>query len=468
MAGPVMTNTADSVVVYRRRRNVELAMILVAQVIGLAGYALTHLNLDGTLPPEMLSVTMVWVGLGLALHIAVRWRAPYADPLLLPCALLLNGVGLAMIHRIDLIPDPPRHDVLTQLIWTGLGMALAVVTIVVVRDHRPLQAYTYTLFLLGLVLMMLPLVPGLGVELNGARVWIRIWRFSFQPAEAAKFVMTIAFASYLVDKRDALAVAGPRFLGLTFPRPRDLAPLGVMLALAMTVLVTQKDLGMSMLFFGLFVVMLYVSTERPAWLVLGGLSFAGAAFLAASLFHHVQVRIDAWLHPFQNYDQNLQIISAQFGYAWGGLLGRGWGLGRPGLTPLAKSDFIAAALGEELGITGLMALIMVYALFAFRGLRTALAARDDFSTLLATGLSFLFALQVFLIIGGVTRLTPMTGLTTPFMSHGGSSMVVNWMIVGLLLVISHQVRRPVAAPTELTLADDSTQLIAVPTAEVRP
>ncbi|MEA5154956.1 FtsW/RodA/SpoVE family cell cycle protein [Raineyella sp.] len=463
MAGP-----EESVVVHRKRRNVELAMILVAQFIGLAGYALVHLNLDGKLPPEMLSVAMVWVGLGLGLHIAVRWRAPYADPLLLPCALLLNGVGLAMIHRIDLIPEPPRHDVLTQLIWTGLGMALAVLIVVVLRDHRPLQGYTYTLFLLGLVLMMLPLVPGLGVELNGSRVWIRLFGFSFQPAEAAKFVMTIAFASYLVDHRDALAVAGPRFLRITFPRPRDLAPLGVMLAIAMTVLVTQKDLGMSMLFFGLFVVMLYVATEQPSWLVVGGLSFAVAAVLAASIFHHVQVRINAWLHPFDNYDQNLQIISAQFGYAWGGLLGRGWGLGRPGLTPLAKSDFIAAAIGEELGVTGLMALIMVYAVFAFRGFRTALAARDDFSKLLAVGLSFVFSLQVFLIIGGVTRLTPMTGLTTPFMSHGGSSMVVNWMIVGLLLVISHQVRRPVATTPEMSLADDSTQLIAVPPSEARP
>ncbi|QGF23514.1 FtsW/RodA/SpoVE family cell cycle protein [Raineyella fluvialis] len=462
-----MATTTD-VVVYRRRRNVELAMILLAQFIGLSGYALTHLNLNGTLPPEMASVAMVWVGLGLGLHVAVRWRAPYADPLLLPCALLLNGMGLAMIHRIDLIPDPPRHDVLTQLIWTGLGMALAVGIIVILRDHRPLQGYTYTLFLTGLVLMLLPLVPGIGVEINGSQVWIRLFGFSFQPAEAAKFILTIAFASYLVDKRDALAVAGRRFLGIAFPRPRDLGPLGVMLAIAMVVLVTQKDLGMSMLFFGLFVVMLYVSTERPAWLVLGGLSFAVGAVLAAQIFHHVQVRIDAWLHPFQHYDQNLQIISAQFGYAWGGLLGRGWGLGRPGLTPLAKSDFIAAAIGEELGITGLMAIIMVYALFAFRGLRTALAARDDFSKLLATGLSFVFALQVFLIIGGVTRLTPMTGLTTPLMTHGGSSMVVNWMIVGLLLVISHQVRRPVITATELSMADDSTQLIGLPPMEARP
>ncbi|SDB80533.1 cell division protein FtsW, lipid II flippase [Raineyella antarctica] len=458
---------AESVVVHRKRRNVELAMVLLAQFIGLAGYALTHINLQGRLPSNMWAVSLLWFGLGLLMHIVVRWRTPYADPLILPSVLLLNGIGLAMIHRIDLIPDPPRNDVLVQLIWTGLGMLLAVLVIAVLRDHRPLQGYTYSLFLAGLVLLLLPLVPGLGVELNGARIWIRVAGFSFQPGELAKLLLTIAFASYLVDKRNALAVVGRRFLGIGFPRPRDLLPIGVMWAVSLLVLVSQSDLGTSMLFFGLFVVMLYVSTERPGWLVIGALALGAAAF-AASTLHHVQVRIDAWLHPFDNFDQNLQIISAQFGFAWGGLLGRGWGLGRPGLTPLSKSDFISAAIGEELGITGLMALIMVYALFVMRGLRIALAARDDFSKLLATGLSFVFALQVFLITGGVIRLLPMTGLTTPFMSQGGTSMIVNWMIVGLLLVISHQVRKPVATSGELSIADDSTQLISVPTTEARP
>lgn len=455
------------VVVHRKRRNVELAMVLLAQVLGLAGYALIHLNTDGVLPDNLWSVSLLWIGLGLAMHVVVRWRTPYADPLILPTVLLLNGLGLAMIHRIDLIPDPPRADVLTQLIWTVLGMVLAILVIAVLRDHRPLQGYTYSLFLVGLVLILLPLVPGLGVELNGARIWIRIAGFSFQPGEMAKILLTIAFASYLVDKRNALAVVGRRVLGIGFPRPRDLLPIGVMWAISMLILVSQSDLGTSLLFFGLFVVMLYVATERPGWLVIGTVAFGGAAWLASTMFSHVQVRMSAWLHPFENYDQNLQIISAQFGFAWGGLLGRGWGLGRPGLTPLAKSDFISAAIGEELGITGLMAVILVYALFVMRSFRIALAARDDFSKLLATGLSFVFALQVFLILGGVIRLLPMTGLTTPFMSQGGTSMIVNWMIVGLLLVISHQVRKPVAAGEELSIADDSTQLISLPSPEAR-
>lgn len=454
------------VVVHRRRRNVELAMVLLAQVLGLAGYALVHLNLDGTPPPDLWAVSLLWLGMGLALHIVVRWRAPYADPLILPAVLLLNGLGLAMIHRIDLVPDPPRTDVLTQLVWTGLGMVLAILVIAWLRDHRPLQGYTYSLFLGGLVLLLLPLVPGLGVELNGARIWIQVGGFSFQPGEVAKILLTLAFASYLVDKRNALAVVGRRVLGVGLPRPRDLMPIGVMWVVSLLVLVWQKDLGTSLLFFALFVVMLYVSTERAGWLVIGALAFAGAAVLAASTFSHVRVRIEAWLSPFDNFDQNLQIISAQFGFAWGGLLGRGWGLGRPGLTPLAKSDFISAAIGEELGITGLMAIILVYALIVVRGLRIALAARDDYSKLLATGLSFVFGLQVFLIIGGVIRLLPMTGLTTPFMSQGGSSMVANWVIVALLLVVSHHVRKPVAPVDEQSLAEDSTQFIALP--EARP
>lgn len=452
----------ETVLVYRKRRNVELVLLVFSLAVGLGGYALTHLNMDGALPTNLWAVTAVWVGMGLAAHLVVRWFTPYADPVILPSVFLLNGVGLAMIHRIDLIPDPVRNDATTQLIWTGLGLVLLLLVLIVLRDHRPLQGFTYSLFLAGLVLLLLPLVPGLGVELNGSRIWIHLGPFSLQPAELAKIVLTIAFASYLVEKRDALAVAGRRILGIVFPRPRDLGPIGVMWAVSMLVLIFQKDLGTSLLFFSLFVVMLYVSTERPGWAVLGTVMFAGAAVAAGALFSHVQVRLDSWLRPFENIDQNLQVINAQFGFAWGGLLGAGWGLGRPGLTPLAKSDFIAAAIGEELGMTGLMGIIMVYALIVARGFRIALAARDEFSKLLATGLSFLFALQVFLILGGVMRLLPLTGLTTPFMSQGGSSMIANWMIIGLLLLVSHHVRKPVVTVADQGLGDDSTQLISPP------
>lgn len=460
-----LLNELPSVVmVHRKRRNVELALILFAQAIGLGAYALVHLNSGGALPENLPVIAGVWVALGLAAHVVVRIRLPYADPLLLPCTLLLNGLGLAMIHRIDIINSPPTSGATQQLMWSALGIGLLVATALLLRDHRPLIRFTYTLGLAGLVLLMLPLLPVIGTEEFGAQIWIRVAGFSFQPAEVAKVVLAIAFSSYLVEKRDVLALAGWRVLGIDLPRARDLGPILLVWLASLVVLVYQRDLGTSLLFFGLFVMMLYVSTERPGWAVLGTLMFAGGAAAAVLLadkigqLAHVGVRIDSWLNPFGDVEQNGQIISAQFGLAWGGLLGTGLGLGRPGLTPLARSDFIAAAVGEELGMAGLMAVITVYGLIVARGLRTALAAKEQFGKLLATGLSFVLALQVFTIIGGVTRLLPLTGLTTPFMSQGGSSMIANWVIVALLLVISHQTRKPAATRLDSS-GDEETQVI---------
>ncbi|HEU5485788.1 MAG TPA: FtsW/RodA/SpoVE family cell cycle protein, partial [Microlunatus sp.] len=363
---------------------------------------------------------------------------------------------------IDLINDPPLDGARTQLIWTALGIMLFIAVAVVLRDHRPLQGYTYTLGLLGLVLLLLPLVPGLGTEKFGAQIWIQVGPYSFQPAEAAKVVLAVAFASYLVEKRDVLALAGWRVLGLDLPRARDLGPILLVWLVSLLILVSQRDLGTSLLFFGMFVMMLYVSTERGGWVVLGTTLFAAGAYVAFLLFDHVKIRVGAWLDPFSDYDRYYQVINAQFGLAWGGLLGRGLGEGRPGLTPLARSDFIAAAVGEELGATGLMAIIIIYGLIVFRGLRTALQCRDPFGKLLAAGLSFGLALQVFTIIGGVTRLLPLTGLTTPFMSQGGSSLISNWIVLGLLMVISHHARRPIATTMEINPDDEATQLMARP------
>ncbi|HEX2856706.1 MAG TPA: FtsW/RodA/SpoVE family cell cycle protein [Propionibacteriaceae bacterium] len=432
--------------VYRKRRNVELIMDLIAVSIGLGAWALTGLDQTGRLPTDWGWVVGVWTAMALAVHLVIRIRLPYADPLLLPLVLTLNGLGLAMIHRIDLIPSPPRHDATTQMIWTGLGMALFVVTVLWLGDHRDLRRYPYLLFLLGLGLLMMPLVPVLGTTRGGSTIWIHVGSYSFQPAEAAKVVLTIAFSAYLVDHRELLLQVGRHVLGLQLPRVRDLGPIVIMWLASLAVLVFENDLGTSMLFFGLFVMMLYVATERAVWPVLGAVLMAVGGWASYTFTYHVKVRVDAWLHPFNNVDQNYQIIQAEYGMAWGGLTGRGWGLGRPGLTPLAKSDFIAAAIGEELGIIGLMAVIMLYALIVSRGLRMALASEDEFGKLLASGLSFVFALQVFAIIGGVTRLLPLTGLTTPFMSQGGSSMVANWVIIAILLVVSHQARRPNRTP----------------------
>lgn len=455
---------APATVVYRKRRNVELLMDLFALALGLGGWALTHLDIDGTIPTSWPLVVGLWLGLGLAMHLVVRWRLPWADPLILPCVLLLNGLGLAMIHRIDLIPDVPSHRATMQLVWTVLGMAVFTGFVVGLRDHRRLQRFPYLLFLVGLFLLLLPLVPGLGVDQYGARIWIRVAGFSFQPGEVAKVVLAIAFAGYLTDHREVLALAGRRVLGIDFPRLRDLGPIVIMWLASLAVLVFQNDLGSSMLYFGLFVVMLYVATEKPGWAILGLLLLSVGGVLAYQFTAHVKVRVDAWLHPFNDYQQNYQVISAQFGYAWGGLTGRGWGLGRPGLTPLSYSDFIAGSLGEELGVVGLMGIVMVYGIIVARSLRMALAAHEAFGKLLACGLGFVFALQVTAIIGGVTRLLPLTGLTTPFMSQGGSSMISNWAIAAILLTISHQARRPadeLAAPAQVRLSNEDTIQIPV-------
>ncbi len=452
------------VVVYKKRRGVELVMLVLALALGAGGYLLTHLNLDGKLPAAWPWAVGIVAALSLAAHAVVRCRLPYADPLILPLVILLNVVGLAMIHRLDLASSPVMHSAELQLMWTGISIAGFCAVVILLRDHRVLQRYTYTLFLVGMGLLMLPLVPGLGWENNGAQIWIKVAGYTFQPAEAAKLVLSIAFASYLVDKREVLAMAGGRILGIDLPRPRDLGPIMVMWLASLAVLVFQKDLGTSLLFFGLFVMMLYVATERPSWPILGTTLFATGAYLGYLLFHHVKVRVSSWLDPFTDFDQNYQVIQAQFGMAWGGLFGTGWGLGRPNLTPLAKTDFISAALGEEIGVTGLTAVMLLYGIIVARGLRAALGAREPFGKLLAAGLSFVFAIQVFAILGGVTRLLPLTGLTTPFMSQGGSSLVANWVMVGVLMVITHQVRRPaVEVPSDgpvASLAGETTQVIS--------
>jgi len=460
-----------AVVGYRKRRGVELFMLVLAIGIAFSGYALIHLNRDAKLPdawPWALGALSV---IGLVLHLVIRWRTPYADPLILPLVLLLNGTGLAMIHRLDLGTNPVMHSAELQLLWTSIGAAVCCAVLILLQDYQVLRRYPYLLFLAGLILLLLPLLPGIGEEKNGARIWIHLGPYSFQPAELAKIILVIAFASYLVDRREVLALGGAKFLGLDLPRARDLGPILVMWLVSLAVLVFQKDLGTSLLFFGLFVMMIYVATERPSWAILGVVLFLVGAYGAYLTFGHVQSRVSAWLDPFSNYDRNYQVIQAQFGIAWGGIFGTGWGLGRPNLTPLAKSDFISAALGEEIGITGLLAIIAIYGLLVARGLRAALGARDPFGKLLAAGLAFVFSLQVFAIIGGVTRLLPLTGLTTPYLSQGGSSLVANWLLAALLLVITHQIRRPVPeAPAQpmVSLAADTTQVILLDRAASTP
>ena len=454
------------VVIYRQQRNAELGLCLLAALFGIGGWLLTHLAREGSVPAQWGLMAAIWLAICLGAHLVVRLRIPWADPVILPCVLALNGLGLAMIHRIDIGWDTPTAYGQMQLMWTGLGVCLFVLVLVLVRDYRVLQGFGYLLFLVGMVFLLLPLVPGLASPnnaANGSRIWIQVAGMSFQPAELAKIVLTLAFASYLTENRELLQLAGRR-LGIQLPRLRDLIPIGVMWAAAVVVLVFENDLGTSLLFFGLFVMMLYVSTSQVRWVLIGLSAFAAAAAIIGRLAPHVATRVSSWLHPFEDYETNYQIITAQFGIAWGGLFGRGWGQGRPGLTPVANSDFISAAVAEELGLVGLIAVTVIYLLLVARGLRAALTSTVVFGKLLAAGFSFVFALQIFAIIGGVTRLLPLTGLTTPFMSQGGSSLIANWVIVAGLLLISHQARRPSApqpapAAVVVDLGDERTAVI---------
>ncbi len=460
MSVTVQPELSGDVIVYRRRRNVELALLLFAQLLGLGAWGIAQFNVLGEFPPSWPVVTGCWLGLGLLAHLVVRWRLPYADPVILPCVFLLNGLGLAMIARMDLIPTPPKTDATMQFVWTALGVAVFAGVAVLLRDHRRLQRYPYLLFLASLLLLLLPLTP-LGVELNGARIWIKVFGFSFQPAEIAKITLAVAFAAYFYEKRDVLTLVGRKVAGIMLPRGRDFIPIAVMWSMALLVMVFQNDLGMALLIFGLFTLMLYVATQRKFWPALALVMFLIAGVAAYRLTSHVPRRVASWLHPFDDFDANYQIIQAQFGLAWGGLFGRGLGDGRPGLTPLGKSDFIAASIGEELGIVGLMAVVVIYGVIVSRALKAGLLCPDGFGKLLAGGLGFVLALQVFAIIGGVTRLLPLTGLTTPFMSQGGSALVANWLLVAIVMVISHRARMPQAATATPRVAttDDETQLV---------
>lgn len=440
----------------RRRRNAELVLLVSSLAVTLLAYLTVGLNrgqpvdLRGAYPLGGLALLV------LLAHVVLRVRVPWADPVLLPAVTLLNGLGLVLIHVVDVFRDAaaaaagrpaPMGVAATQLVWTALGIVLFIVVVVVLRDHRVLQRVTYTAGVAAILLLLLPLVPVLGATINGARIWIAVGGLSFQPGEVAKILLAVFFAGYLAVKRDALAVAGRRVVGVDLPRGRDLGPILFAWLVSLGVLVLERDLGASLLLFGLFVVMLYVATERVGWVVLGVLLFAGGAFFAWSRFSYVQARVSVWLDPFADpSNTGYQIVQSLYGLANGGLVGTGLGLGQPTLVPLANSDFIATTLGESLGLTGMMAVLVLFGVVVERGLRIALTARDPFGKMLALGLSFTLALQAFVVLGGVTRLIPLTGLTTPFMSAGGSSLVANWVVVALLVVVSDGARRPAPPP----------------------
>jgi cell division protein FtsW (lipid II flippase) len=458
----------------RGRRRSELLMLLFAIAVVTLAYANVGLGLKGRLPAGMIEYCLGFAVLVLIAHLVVRKFAPWADPLLLPLAALMNGLGIVMIYRLQEVGRNGNAGSLSvpmsasatgiQLVYTALGIAGFILVLTLIREPRVLQRYIYTLGAIGLALVALPaLLPSSisAVPGTGAKIQIAVGGFSIQPEEFAKLALAVFFAGYLVSKRDVLALAGRRVLGIDLPRARDLGPVLIAWAASLLVLVFESDIGTSALFFGLFVVMIYIATQRTSWLLIGVGLFLAGSFVASRLFSHVAERFDIWLHPWAGINpqnNSFQLVQGLYGMGFGGVLGRGLGGGQPYFTPLVQSDFIITAFGEEIGLTGLMALLLIYGLIVQRGLRAAVTSRDPFAKLLAGGLSFVLALQVFVIVGGVTRLIPLTGITTPFLSQGGSSLVASWMMIALLMRISDAARRP---PPQAIQDEGMTQVVRV-------
>jgi cell division protein FtsW (lipid II flippase) len=456
--------------VYAKRRSTEAWMVLFACAVVAFAFANVAFTLKGQHLSTFVEYMLAFVVIVFGAHLAVRRWAPYADPLLLPIATLLNGLGIVMIYRLNQagrngnasasgspISTLSSSATVTQIIYSVLGVAVFVLFLAFIKDIRILQPYTYLLGLIGIGLIAIPaLLPSSisGVAGTGAKIQVDIGGFSFQPEEFGKLLLAASFASYLVVNGRKLSLLTEKWWIFSLPRRRDLGPILVVWALSMLLLIFESDIGTSAVFMGLFVAMLYIATGRRSWAVLGFLMFVIGAFLAAELMPHVQQRFTVWLDPFSNANLiqppqlSYQTVQGLYGMGNGGLLGRGLGNGQPFWTPLVQSDFIFTAFGEEIGLAGVMVLLLLYGLFVQRGLRTAMLVKDDYSKLLATGLSFMFALQVFVIVGGVTRLIPLTGITTPFLSQGGSSLVASWLFVAVLARLSDAARRPAPRPIQ--------------------
>jgi cell division protein FtsW (lipid II flippase) len=406
-------------------------LMLLALTVGVGAYALVGLGKRGRVPPSIgLYGPLIAVGF-VGAWLVTRSIARRSDPVLLPSAALLASIGFAVIWRLK--PDLAVE----QVTWLAVGLVAFVLTLALVRDDRMLDAYTYTIGLAGIVMLLLPIVPGIGREINGARLWVAIGPLSFQPAEFGKVLIVVFLASYLSDKREMLAAGSGRF---ALPRAKDLGPLLIAWATSLAVLFLEKDLGASLLYFAVFLVMLWVASGRPLFLLVGLVLFIAGAWAGYLLLNHVQLRVDYWLHaldPQKVYGLGyFQLAQGQFALASGGLVGTGLGQGSPGLITYAFSDFIFAAIGEELGLLGTTAILLVYLSLIGRSLRVGIERTDAFGTLLATGLTTIFAVQTFVIVGGVTRLIPLTGITLPFVSYGGSSLVANFVILALLIRVS--------------------------------
>lgn len=435
-------------------RNRELAGLIPVAGLLIAGFAAVLVVRGDELDSTSLIFGAYFFAICLAAHVFLRVRLPHADPYLFPLVALLAAIGLVMLYRID---DSLARD---QANWFVVGLVLFMATIVFLKDFHVLERYRYLIVTGGLILLMLPRVPGVGAQVNGAYLGVDIGPLAFQPAEFGKLAVVIFLASYLREHREVLVVGAKRFAGITFPPLKHLGPVLVVWGAAMLMLVFIRDLGSSLMFFGAFLALLYVATNRVSFVIIGlAMFFAGVLLLPHIPFlavDQVSDRIDVWLDPYSDPDgTGFQILQSMFAQADGGLFGQGIGeslLRAPGadnfLIPEVQTDFIYALIVNELGLFGGCGVILIYLLIAARGFKIATIAGDGFSKLLAAGLSAVFALQAFVIIGGVIRVIPLTGVTLPFISYGGSSVIANMVLLALLLLISDRARRPQSAPAE--------------------
>jgi len=441
---------SDRSLVANRRRSTELGLVVMAVVITGAAYTLSALGRDANIPANLGVFLGVIFGLLVLAHIATRRLARGADGVLLPLAALLNGIGYVMIARID-----AKRLAGLQATWTLVGVGCYIAALIAVRRVNDLRRYQWTFFLMGAGLLMLPFVPGLGRTAGGARIWVRLGPIGFQPGELAKICLAIFFAGYLTENRELIAAGTWRVGPFNLPEPRHLFPILAAWSVSVVVMIGQRDLGSSLLFFTLFVIMLWIATEKASFLALGTVLFAGAAYGAWSMFDHVKTRVSIWLDPWSLYQtKGYQIAQAQFAMASGGIGGSGLGLGTPTKIPEAKNDFIFAAIGEELGLFGATAILIAFVLMVGAGYRAAVRAERPFEKLLAVGLTTILGVQAFIIIAGVIRVLPLTGVTLPFVSYGGSSLVANYILLALLMRISDSsARRLGELPEQVTLQE---------------
>lgn len=431
------------------RRNSELGLVLMAAVITAAAYTLASLGKNATIPPILVPFLVALLALLVVAHLANRRFAAGADGTLLPLAALLNGIGYVIIARLS------DRLASLQTTWTFISIIAYVATLLFVQRAPDLARYKWTFLAAGAALLMLPLAPGVGRSFGGARIWVSIGPINFQPGEFAKVLLALFFAGYLAERRELIAASTWKLGPLHLPEPRHLLPILLAWGFAVVLMVAEQDLGSSLLFFTLFVVMVWVATERASYLVIGTVLFAGAAYVAWRLFAHVQDRVTIWRNPWPQYQgKGYQIVQAMFALANGGTGGTGLGLGSPTRIPEVKNDFIFAAIGEELGLLGATAVLIAFILIIGAGLRIALRSERPFEKLLATGLTAIVGVQAFIIIGGVIRLVPLTGITLPFVSYGGSSLLANYVLLALLVRVSDSTARSIGeVPDDPTLSE---------------